>query len=434
MYRIRTAAVVPQYALPLLLCLGYVAATAQDRGTATIRFPSCKVHAFFYLWYGAPASSTGEGNYKHWNHHVLPHWTKSVNDKWSGIVNKRFEPPIEIHSPFYPAKGLYSSDDPKTIESQFREMKRAGVCAAILSWWGRPDGEGTHDTQGVNTDEVIGKVVDAAEAFEDGRTIKIGFHLEPYEGRSAASTKEDVKYLLGRFGSSRALLRDDRGRGVFYIYDSYHVTSAEWKDKLNILRGSACFVGLVLNKDGARLARDAGFDGAYTYFASNGFSYGATTNNWANIDRFLRKHSMAFVPSVGPGYDDSTIRPWNAHNTKARDAGRYYDSFWAAAIATNPSAVSITSWNEWGEGTQIEPATPKTISAKNVRMRNHTLIVDRMTGTRVYRDYRDGCRRGRTGKEEEEDYAACEDFYLRRTAYWASQYEVAFASNPEEEL
>lgn len=33
-------------------------------------------------------------------------------------------------------------------------------------------------------------------------------------------------------------------------------------------------------------------------------------------------------------------------------------SRWAAALELRPSprSVTITSWNEWGEGTQIEPA------------------------------------------------------------------------------
>jgi glycoprotein endo-alpha-1,2-mannosidase len=33
------------------------------------------------------------------------------------------------------------------------------------------------------------------------------------------------------------------------------------------------------------------------------------------------------------------------------------------AIDTNPDFVGITSFNEWFEGTQIEPAVPKTITS-----------------------------------------------------------------------
>ena len=72
---------------------------------------------------------------------------------------------------------------------------------------------------------------------------------------------------------------------------------------------------------------------------------------------------MLFVPSVGPGYDDSRIRPWNRANTKHRDGGKYYEGMWRAALAVSPDMVTITSYNEWGEGTQIEPATSHTTAA-----------------------------------------------------------------------
>ena len=37
-------------------------------------------------------------------------------------------------------------------------------------------------------------------------------------------------------------------------------------------------------------------------------------------------------------------------------AGAYYAHMWERAIADGADMVSITSYNEWGEGTQIEPA------------------------------------------------------------------------------
>ena len=32
------------------------------------------------------------------------------------------------------------------------------------------------------------------------------------------------------------------------------------------------------------------------------------------------------------------------------------ERMWEQAVAAEPDLVTITSWNEWGEGTQIEPA------------------------------------------------------------------------------
>jgi glycoprotein endo-alpha-1,2-mannosidase len=77
------------------------------------------------------------------------------------------------------------------------------------------------------------------------------------------------------------------------------------------------------------------------------------------MSAWSEQQGKLFVPSVGPGYVDIGIRPWNAMNTKRREGGRYYDGLWEHAVASHPSAISITSYNEWGEGTQIEPAVPK---------------------------------------------------------------------------
>ena len=104
------------------------------------------------------------------------------------------------------------------------------------------------------------------------------------------------------------------------------------------------------------------FDGFYTYFASNGFSYGSSWKNWRDLASYAFKTSLIFVPSAGPGYADTRIRPWNSKNTASRREGGYYEAGWRAAISANPRLVSITSFNEWGEGTQVEPAIPMAYS------------------------------------------------------------------------
>ena len=47
---------------------------------------------------------------------------------------------------------------------------------------------------------------------------------------------------------------------------------------------------------------------------------------------------------------------WNFVHLKVglhRHEGAYYDTGWRAAVKAQPSIVSITSFNEWGEGTQV---------------------------------------------------------------------------------
>lgn len=101
----------------------------------------------------------------------------------------------------------------------------------------------------------------------------------------------------------------------------------------------------------------AGFDGLYTYFASDGFSHGSTMSNWPDLSAFCAKNGLLFIPSVGPGYIDTRVRAWNDANTKDRANGDYYREHFKMAHTSKADIVSITSFNEWHEGTQIEPAS-----------------------------------------------------------------------------
>ena len=83
----------------------------------------------------------------------------------------------------------------------------------------------------------------------------------------------------------------------------------------------------------------------------------------------MTKNNLIFIPSFGPGYNDLQVRPWNKVTTGDRRNGSYYqEGFKNGVKYTRSGILSITSFNEWGEGTQIESAVPK-------------------EGSRVYLDY-----------------------------------------------
>ena len=93
------------------------------------------------------------------------------------------------------------------------------------------------------------------------------------------------------------------------------------------------------------------------------FAWGSTLSNFATIASAAKRAHMEWIPCVGPGYDDTAVRPWNAPNTRARGnagdgakRGRYYREGWTAALRDRPRSVAVTSFNEWHEGTQIEDA------------------------------------------------------------------------------
>jgi glycoprotein endo-alpha-1,2-mannosidase len=135
-------------------------------------------------------------------------------------------------------------------------------------------------------------------------------------------------------------------------------------DGLTTIRNTALdgvFIGLWTTRFDGEFMVKSGFDGFYTYFASDGFAYGSTTSNWPDMSAFARENNLIYIPCVGPGYEDTQIRPWNQKTTRSRDRGRYYEFMFENAVKTNADFIGITSFNEWHEGTQIEPAVPKEI-------------------------------------------------------------------------
>lgn len=319
------------------------------------------VHAAFYLWYGNPES---DGRWLHWDHKVLPHWDPQIDRQYPKF---HWRPPDEHHSPFRPQRGLFSARDNETLKEQFADLAAAGVDSAMISWWGRKSWSGKRDDadSGANTDELVPAVLEAAKLAG----VFVSFHIEPYGGRTPQTFLDDLKYIHEQYGSHDAVWREgQRLLPVFWLYDVSVQHSREetagWRAALDSVRGTQLdglfFCLWIGEHNDLKFVRDAGFDGAYTYFAALGFTPGSNPRIWMDIKSQLDKHGKLFVPAVGPGYDDTLIRPWNAHNVRDRQRGKYYDAMWSAAVDLQPHAVSITSYNEWGEGTQIESAVPYT--------------------------------------------------------------------------
>ena len=174
-----------------------------------------------------------------------------------------------------------------------------------------------------------------------------------------------------RYGGHPAFFRHTTTSGkvlpLFYVYDSYLLNSEQWAKLLKHTESGsvrdtpydAVFLALMVDEKHKRDILTAGFDGLYTYFATNGFSYGSTHRNWESIGTFCEDNNLLFVPSVGPGYVDTSVRPWNFQNTRNRINGKYYENALSAALQAKPHFISITSFNEWHEGTQIEMAVPR---------------------------------------------------------------------------
>ena len=293
--------------------------------------PSYRVAAFYYPWY---RNADLDG----------------IWDPWGNDID--FGPPGDIASDYYPVLGPYSSAARHVVAQHFAWLRRARVGVIISSWWG----------QGDYTDRVVPLLLEQGERYG----IKVAFHIEPRDERTADSFVADVRYIYENYGNSPAFFRTDLpsrwsvgdSKGLFFLWAADKasflgdpIESGYWveaMDKIHSLSDSA--IVIAHTTDGARVELDH-FDGLYNYAtqdleATGGFGWGAGIPDGA-----------WYVPSVLPGF--SAVRIGYPSETQLeRLDGATYDDQWARAlgIGIEPEMVTITSFNEWLEGSQIEPA------------------------------------------------------------------------------
>jgi len=94
---------------------------------------------------------------------------------------------------------------------------------------------------------------------------------------------------------------------------------------------------------------------------NNNTDVAAVNAKWRNIvNQYNAAHGTTRLWTAGviPGWDESKVQPRrNPIKVFPRRDGAMYEEDWRAAIASNPEWVTITSFNEWFEDTQIEPST-----------------------------------------------------------------------------
>ena len=296
--------------------------------------PSYRVGTFYYPWYGNP-----EFDERWW------HWTQE------GAT-----PPDDISSDYYPVLGAYSVTDPFVVAQHMAWLRRAGIGVIISSWWG------THSFE----DRAVPLLLDMAARYG----IKVAFHIEPYTGRSANGVVQDVQYIYERYGSHPAFFRttastrwstDNRPKGVFFLWAAIcadfaggpcPVADSYWQeamDTIHSLTEGAIVIGNG-GEDGA-IVSEGHFDGNYNYVT-------LAEGDELNFDWALSVPARSlYVPSVTPGFSARRIG-YSEDTYLPRLDGNTYIEQWSAALAAGiePWMVAITSFNEWHEGTQIEPA------------------------------------------------------------------------------
>jgi hypothetical protein len=139
------------------------------------------------------------------------------------------------------------------------------------------------------------------------------------------------------------------------------LSPSEWQEVVGQLRRDNPG-GAVLVADTFDRAYLAAFDGASTYNITGQTRRKAPseTREWAHAayPKMVAAAGSGKISTVTviPGYDDRELDRPAPRPVTDRWGGETYRVLWQEAIAARPDWVLITSWNEWHEGSEIEPS------------------------------------------------------------------------------
>jgi len=257
----------------------------------------------------------------------------------------------------YPVKGAYRSDDAAVIDWHIDQAKAHGITGFVVSWFGLANRQ---------IDDTLALLIKRAEE----KDFKIAVYWENQRDGGALMRQfavDDLSSIVERYGKSKAFLKVD-GKPVIFMYGRvvYQTPVALWPEIVQGVRARAGDFALIA--DGYQTSYAYLFDGLHTYDPA-----GLSPDTWNNLRpenlsslrawaanhyekgvKTARQHGRIACVMVTPGCD--ARKAYKIKEQSDRLDGQTYRTLWDEALKAQPDWVLITSWNEWPEGTEIEPS------------------------------------------------------------------------------
>ena len=339
------------------------------------------VVAFYHCWYGTPSGPRGK--WEHWNHPVFDNATPkqkqilaSMNElrfklnrgeileaefaEKIKILQKEGEKVIPVHDPekiigpeerrdigaaHYPLIGLYDSTDPDLLKYHIKLAESAGVDVLAFNWWG----------QGDITDVSLKTFCEVAE--EINTRVKATALIDGYcwhGGYPLRKSIEMFSYFLENYRDRKSFLHL-KDLPVIMFYQARVYSPDQWRNIRLELRRKG-LDGVFLGGECFEDQYSPVFEGIqyYSPLSVRPFSENRLREEYARSAMICKNNGLIVGLAVMPGYDDRQVR--FPGTVVARRNGECYHITWRVAMEQNPNWIMICSWNEWHEGSEIEPS------------------------------------------------------------------------------
>ena len=292
---------------------------------ANVSLPDRPVLAFYYGWYDAHES-----------------WLNGREGTTSNAVS------------YVPSIGFYNSQNFSVIDYQITEAMSAGINGFVSSWLG--PGSYTDQSTKMLMQEASSKFPNfAVTFFIESPSILAAFS-------EIAAKKEalvnDVSYIEQNYSSFSSFARLG-GCQVIFFYDTDVLPPSFWQNVTFSIH--SMYPNLLLIGDSLNSSYIGSFDGEAPYVNLNFMKMSINLENdtypfYLSESQLLNAAHKIWFSVASPGFNN-TNDPSENYSVVPRNNGSTYTQSWSIAAHSDPQGIIIGTWNEYFEGTSIEPTT-----------------------------------------------------------------------------
>ncbi len=300
-------------------------------GNESKRKDSPLILAHYMPWYTAKPFSD------HWGWH----WTMNHFEPEHVVDGRR-----QIASKYQPLIGPYDSGDPDVLEYHLLLMKLSGIHGVIVDWYGLSDYR-DYALLHHNTTRLL----------EQCERLKMKFVI-CYEDQTIPALAEAGRLMatdrvshavteidwLGKYWFKSGSYVKLGGKPVLLSFGHTGLQREEWSQCLSQLKSPVAYFSQDIRRDGA----------------IGGFGWPSPNVGMVQVDRFLAESTKwpAAIPAAFPRFDDiyREAGVGEGFPILPDHSGQTIKTTLQKAMDSNASIIQIATWNDWGEGTQIEPS------------------------------------------------------------------------------
>ncbi len=280
--------------------------------------------------------------------HVMPWFEVSPTDLgWHWKMNRKAEDlrkDERVASHFRPLIGAYDSLDPEVVELQVLWMKYAGFDGVLADWYGtRPwfDYGNIHARTKLLFDYATRAGLKISVVYED-QTVKHALGQKLVKPEDTKAVAEEVGAFLRKEWFSKPNFWKLDGKPAVMVFGPQQFEAPEWAA---FRKGAGDYHLITLHK-----THD---------YASGGYDWPIPSLGLKfNQDFPTRSKNWKYrIPIAFPRFVD-----WyeeggqSGYPDLADESGATYRNTLDWAIKAGGQAIQVATWNDWQEGTQIEPS------------------------------------------------------------------------------